>query len=192
MSVLVSFPTPEPISSREVLRFAGGEASPELFSECIAEAKGKFSFKVCYTELSVSVEGDVCDFGLFSVSSGALAKNLRSCKRVLLFCATVGVGTDRLIAKYTRTAPSRALMLSALGSERIEALCDAFCLEFAKERGVRLRPRFSPGYADLPLDIQRDIFSILDPSRRIGVTLGERLLMTPTKSVTAFVGIEEN
>ena len=191
MSVLVSFPTPLPISFREALRYAGGgEASDELIRECVAEAEDSFTYKVCYTELSVSVDGELCDFGLFSVNSRALAKNLGSSKRALLFCATVGVGPDRLIAKYTRTSPSRALMHSALGSERIEALCDAFCLDFAKEQGVKLRPRFSPGYADLPLDIQKNIFSILEPSRRIGVTLGERLLMTPTKSVTAFVGIE--
>ena len=39
----------------------------------------------------------------------------------------VGADIDRLIAKHSRLSPSRALMLQAIGAERIEALCDAFC-----------------------------------------------------------------
>lgn len=33
------------------------------------------------------------------------------------------------------------------------------------------------------------IFSLLDCPKRIGVTLGDTLLMSPSKSVTAFIGI---
>ena len=59
---------------------------------------------------------------------------------------------------------------------------------FRKE-GLALRPRFSPGYGDLPLEFQRDFFRILRPQRRIGVTLTDACLMVPSKSVTALVGI---
>jgi len=52
-----------------------------------------------------------------------------------------------------------------------------------------LKPRFSPGYGDLPLETQREIFDVLDCSRRIGLMLNDSLLMSPTKSVTAFVGV---
>ena len=55
--------------------------------------------------------------------------------------------------------------------------------------GKFLKPRFSPGYGDLPLEMQRDIFRVLDCSRKIGLTLNESLLMSPSKSVTAIVGI---
>ena len=59
-----------------------------------------------------------------------------------------------------------------------------------KEKGVLLKPRFSAGYGDLPLTVQREIFSQLNPDRKIGLTLNESLLMSPSKSVTAFAGIE--
>jgi cobalamin-dependent methionine synthase I len=110
---------------------------------------------------------------------------------VLVFAATVGVGVDRAIAKYSRIAPSKAFMLSALGAERIEALCDAFCREYAFEKNVALTPRFSSGYGDCPLDVQRQIFYLLDCPKNIGLTLNDSMLMSPTKSVTAFVGIKE-
>ena len=86
-----------------------------------------------------------------------------------------------------------ALAVSALGSERVEALCDEFCNRLATEKGegVKVYQRFSPGYGDLPLEVQRDIFALLSPERAIGVTLGDGLLMSPTKSVSAIIGISE-
>lgn len=86
------------------------------------------------------IRDEHCDFGSFYVHSRQLAKNLDGCASVLLFGATVGVEIDRLIAKYGRISPARALMLQAIGAERIEALCDAFCREYAEENGVGLRP----------------------------------------------------
>ena len=56
--------------------------------------------------------------------------------------------------------------------------------------GKTLAARFSPGYGDLPLEFQREIFRALDVPRRIGVSLGSSCLMSPSKSVTAIVGIK--
>ncbi len=174
------------IDSSEVLRYAGccGESEFTLPS-CPRVSQG-----VCYLVLAVNIYQGECDFGFFKVKSQSLAKNLAGCKRVLVFAATVGMNFDREIAKYTRLSPSRSLLVSAMGTERVEALCDTFVKEYKERNGVNLRPRFSPGYGDLPLEAQRDIFALLDPAKRIGITLGASLLMTPTKSVTAFVGIE--
>ena len=83
-------------------------------------------------------------------------------------------------------------MMQAIGAERIEALCDAFCDDMEKEMGVSLRPRFSPGYGDLPLSVQKDIISLLEAPKRIGLSLNDSLLMSPTKSVTAFAGISNS
>lgn len=181
-----------PYNEREILRYAGcrGEdaQSVSLMRSCIEEARGVLTYKVCCCQVPVKVSDDGCDFGSFTVSSKDLAKNLSGCCRAVVFAATVGFGIDRLISKYTRLSPSRALMLQALGAERIEALCDAFCGEF-EERGYAVRPRFSPGYGDAALSVQSDIFSLIDPPRKIGLCLGGNLLMSPTKSVTAFMGI---
>ena len=131
-------------------------------------------------------------FGDTCVDSHDLAVALRGCERVVLFAATVGHTIDRLIARYGKIAPSRALLLQAIGAERVEALCNRFCDELAKEaraRGLATRPRFSPGYGDLSLELQRELFRILDCPRRIGLSLNQSLLMSPTKSVTALVGL---
>ena len=149
------------------------------------------SYRLCYAEFPFAIRDGELDLGFARVRSGALAKNLAGCTHVVVFAATVGLGLDRLIAKYSRLSPTRALALQALGAERVEALCDAFETDLCLASfGGRIHARFSPGYGDLPLDFQREIFRLLDPPRRIGLTLNESLLMSPTKSVTAIIGIE--
>lgn len=184
------------VNVREALRYAGcsGENDEilELFHSCVDEAESLLKYNVCYCVLDAKIRGNICDFGLFSVQSEKLAKNLSCCERVLLFCVTVGTALDRLIAKYVQLSPSRAVMLQALGTERVESLCDTFCEDFGVENSVVLKPRFSPGYGDLSLDTQKDIFSVLNCPKNIGVYLNDSLLMSPSKSVTAFAGIGGN
>ncbi|MBQ7177924.1 MAG: hypothetical protein IJS08_10975 [Victivallales bacterium] len=193
-----SFPEP-PLDRREALRYAGArELPPEqasLFDDCIAELLPLLSYKVCWRFFPVVVatasspsKCEELDLGFVKVKSKSLAANLSGCEKILLFAATVGIAPDRLVAKYGRISPVKALFCQAIGAERIEALCDMFCDEIASQEGP-LRPRFSPGYGDLPLELQSDIFAVLDCSRKIGLSLTNSLLMTPTKSVTALAGI---
>ena len=188
---IMSFPEP-PLDRREALRYAGArELPPEqasLFDECVAELLPLLSYKVCWRFFHIAANGDELDLGFVKVTSKSLSANLAGCGKLLLFAATVGIAPDRLVAKYGRISPVKALFCQAIGAERIEALCDAFCNEIASQEGT-LRPRFSPGYGDLPLELQSQIFSVLDCNRKIGLSLTSSLLMTPTKSVTALAGI---
>jgi hypothetical protein len=178
---------------REILRYMGcKESSAEiegLIDRAIREADGKIGGKVCYRTLDISRRDGGIDLGFALTESRDLKKALAGCDRVVLFAATIGLELDRLIYRYGRTSPSLALCLQALGAERIEALCDEFCA-FLTDSGLSPRPRFSAGYGDLPLELQKDIFRALDCSKQIGLTLNDSLLMSPTKSVTAIVGIK--
>lgn len=196
-SVIFSKVYSEPeFCQKEILHYAGcGQANSELLSlceDCIKEVRSQLTYKVCYRELDVAISNDCCDFGVFSLHSKNLAANLSGCEKVIVFAATVGVGIDRLITKYGHISPSRALMISAIGAERIEALCDMFCNDISKAMKVGLKPRFSPGYGDLSINTQKNIFSVLDCSKRIGISLNDSMLMSPSKSVTAFIGITDN
>ncbi len=175
------------IDISEILRYAGCKAAtPEinnLISECISEVSDRLSYRVCYQEYEIVRDGDYLVFGGIRTNSETLKKALKGCERVLIFAATIGVELDRMILKYSRIKPSRALILQALGTERIESLCNLFC------GGMKLRPRVSPGYGDIPLDMQRVIFRLLDCPRKIGLTLNEQCIMSPTKSVTALAGV---
>ena len=79
-------------------------------------------------------------------------------------------------------------MLEAVGTERIEALCDAFS-GYAAETYGGLKARFSPGYGDFALEIQREFLDILNASKTVGIVLSDGGVMIPEKSVTAVMGI---
>lgn len=186
------------VNERECLRYAGcnfKEASVEerqLFEVCLAEVESKLTYKVCWGRFPVKKDGTKLDLGFAKVDSAGLAKNLESCEEIILFAATIGLELDRMIRRYTSLSPAKGLFFQAIGAERIESLCDAFCAEMKETlaaEGKYLKPRFSPGYGDLPLELQKDIFRVLDCPRKIGLTLNESLLMSPTKSVTAIIGI---
>lgn len=185
-----------PICEKEILRYLGimdGDSKMNsLIAECLEELRSKLNYKLCYCELPVELEGGCCGFGSFSLQSKDLEKNLAGCDKVVFFAATIGVEIDRLIKKYGMLSPSKAVVFQAIGAERIEALCDMFCKEYAQEHQIILKPRFSPGYGDLELITQKIFFEILDCSKHIGVALNESLLMSPSKSVTAIAGIKRS
>ncbi len=184
------------VDLREVLRYAAcremAQDVLELARQSVELAENALRPQVCWRETDVRVDGDTVDFGFACFSSQKLAQRLRGCSKAIVFAATVGLELDRLIARYGRLSPARGLMLQSLGSERIEALCDKFCAELAQEyavRGLHTGLRFSPGYGDLPVETQREMFRVLECEKRIGVYLNESLLMSPSKSVTAIVGL---
>jgi len=190
-----TYPAP-PYDRAEILRYAGArEASPDiliLLEDCLAELESKLTFQVCWTEAPLTVQGTELRMGSISASSAALATHFALCSQVILFAATVGIGLDRLITRYSRLSPVKALLFQAIGAERIECLCDMFCRDMAAQQaalGKGVTRRFSPGYGDLPLDLQSSLFRVLDCPRKIGLTLNQSLLMSPSKSVTALMGI---
>ncbi len=185
-----------PINEREILRYAGVKKASEeildLLRSSLEIAKDKLSYRLCYCELPVSICEDHVNIGDLHISSEDLKNNLCGCDSAILFAATLGNEFDRLIAKHSSLSPAKAVMLDAIGTERIEAIANTFNDEIKNEsslRGKKTAPRFSAGYGDLPLELQRDIFALLDPAKRIGLTLNQSLLMSPSKSVTAIIGV---
>lgn len=136
--------------------------------------------------------GNLIDLGCLRTNSRNLARNLSGCGEVVLFAATLGSGVDTLIHRASITGITKGVILQAAAAAMIEAWCDENQEQIRiqmEARGLFLRPRFSPGYGDLPLECQRDIVRVLKTAKEIGLTLTESCLMTPVKSVTAFIGV---
>ncbi len=179
-----------PFNKQEICRYAGlkgafGETLMPTLSECMTECEPLLTPRFCYCVMDRET--------LFRQVQGArdsqgLLAAIKDSDKVLIFAATIGVGLDRLLVKYGDISPLKLLFMQAIGAERIEALCDILCQEWQKEYGC-IGGRFSPGYGDFPLAAQKDIFRILQCEKKIGLTLTDSLVMTPTKSVTAIVGL---
>ncbi|MCR5583815.1 MAG: hypothetical protein K6F63_00065 [Lachnospiraceae bacterium] len=156
------------------------EGMPERIDKALKVLLPVFDGKVCF------MESDVPD-----VESVDLKRHLVGCKKVLLMAATIGAEADRERMRAAVKSPVDQLIYDAVGTEAIENVCDTFCKDMEGRYG-KLTSRFSPGYGDLPLEYQKDMITVLDTNRKIGVSLTDSLLMSPTKSVTAIIGIKEN
>jgi hypothetical protein len=191
------------VDRKETLRYLGyyNHPSPErteegallnemkgLFDECESNILSAQNLTACYDIYDI-VLGQPLNLGFATVNSLALERNLQGCKKIVLFAATAGVGVDRLIVKYNKLSPARAVVYQAMGAALIEQWCDIIHGNFQKNLGAN-KSRFSCGYGDLPLTLQRDIFTALNVTKNLGITLSDNCFMTPTKSVTAIIGIK--
>ena len=130
-------------------------------------------------------------FADVTLTSRDLGANLAGCSKVALMATTIGPQVDALIRRYSSTDSVYASILQATGAMFIEKVVDLVNAEIktiAGTQGLKTKPRYSPGYGDVPLEVQKDFFRLL-PCTRIGLTLMDTLIMAPEKSVTAFVGI---
>ena len=187
------------ISRQEVLRYlhcsnnVKEEKILALVDKYIYQMQPLLACKACFKYFPVSFSADrTLHLGFCETNSADLKKTLDGCREILLFVATIGISVDRMIQKQSLLSPLHALAAQAVGTAAIESFCDLLCKRFAEKEsknGRYLRPRFSPGYGDLSLDIQQDIIRHLDCNRKIGITLTSSLQMLPSKSVSALVGL---
>ena len=121
-----------------------------------------------------------------------LKAHLTGCDRAAVFCATLGAEADALIRRTERLDMGRALTLDCCASAAIEAVCDRIETELQEKfPGYSFPFRYSPGYGDLPLEVQGPILELLDAPRRAGLCATANHLLTPRKSVTALLGVAE-
>ena len=174
-----------------------GQASPSeesLANSAVEKASATLSPQVCYVICDVICGEDYVDLGFGRICSNSLKKLLENCGSAIVFAATSGAAADRLISTGKAMGVSTALAFDAAATAFTESLCDSFCEHITETLtpAEALTMRFSPGYGDVPLDLQKDIFRILDCPKNIGLTLTDSLLMVPSKSVTAIMGITHN
>lgn len=123
--------------------------------------------------------------------SGTLAKHIAGCDSAFLACGTIGPRFDAFQRRVSVGSGLDALIAQAIGAALVEKLMDETEAEIRAELAgdESLLPRYSPGYGDFPLSAQRQLFALLDAPRAVGVSLTDDLLMVPTKSVSAVIGV---
>lgn len=126
---------------------------------------------------------------------GQSAQNLLKNSFAVIFMAvTIGPGLETRISRYTEEKQfEKTLILDAIGSESAEAAADAvnnYLQILARQTKASLTRRYSPGYGDLPLDFQKDMYTELSLDS-LGVSIDENSVLFPRKTVTALIGVEE-
>lgn len=157
----------------------------ESFQELEVLAEPKFVYRVC----PISFQDDAwISIETLRVQSKDLCKNLSGCRETVVFGATLGTEVDRQLRKYEVVNIARAVVFQACAAAYLEAYCDEIQSSFGNEH---TRPRFSPGYGDFSILHQKEILQLLDASKKIALTMTEGYMLSPSKSVTALIGIED-
>lgn len=127
--------------------------------------------------------------------SQALAKLLVNCQEVLFMGATAGKRIVNSIEKnFQGKNITGAVVFDGVASQMADAALDwivSYCnRQLRRENKYLTERRFSAGYGDFSLDNQRIIWETLK-LKRLGVSLTEKNMFIPEKTVTALAGILE-
>lgn len=156
---------------------------------CVEELEKSISCKFSAVRTSVMFrDGKFVDCGFGEVLSTSLSKNLKDCRECFVFTVTLGIGVDRYLGKLALTSPSNHFIADAFASAYAESAADK--VETFLCGNLKHRPRFSPGYGDLDLSCQAKVLELTTAGRLLGISLNKSLLMSPMKTITAIVGIE--
>lgn len=188
------------IQVEEVLRYLGaGHGAPAELRQTVEQMARQISqrfaprwvYRVC--EITHRADG-VFLLELQMLLTGQMAAAmLAECHHAALLACTAGAEFDAFLRAEQARDMSRAVIVDACGGALAEAGCDAAEQELsARFPNQFLTDRFSPGYGDLPLNLQPGICDALNAQRRIGITVGSSFLMNPCKSVTAVIGIADH
>ncbi|MBQ6401977.1 MAG: methionine synthase [Firmicutes bacterium] len=126
----------------------------------------------------------------------SIQKHLEGCDQSALLAVTAGTEIDALIRKWQTAGMAMALLLDTGASVLVEQIADEAEAQLEAEITARapgrfFTPRFSPGYGDYPLSCQRDLLTLVDAPRKIGLTLTAGNMMVPSKSITALIGLSD-
>ena len=191
----------EHINVKEAVRYMGmGNNKPDertalLIDECEKELlkviEPKFVYRVfdvAHKENGVEVIGTPLFLG-----GNDICRHLEGCSKCVLFAATISSGVDRKLRAYEAEDMAKAMIADCLASAAVEQVCDIVD-NTVKEKlsGYNQTWRFSPGYGDLPISVQRVFLDVLNAQKFIGLNATENNILTPRKSVTAVIGLSKN
>lgn len=110
-----------------------------------------------------------------------IKRHLGDCCSALVCAATLGDGFDRMLRRLQVNDMAGAVILDSMSAVYLEDFINRKC---------GTSRRYSPGYGDFPLSVNRDIIAALNASVRIGLCVTDEYILTPQKSITGIVAIE--
>lgn len=178
-------------AARGFLRMGAGcdglfDEAEKLLLERIAP---KFVYRVF--NLGFNDAGVDCG-GVLTLPGEDIKRHLSGCERAALTCVTLGDGAEAAVRTAASVSGALGAVTDAAASAMAELAADAAEKRILAELGVKKSvSRFSPGFGDLPLEIQGAFLGALNAKRTLGVGLSKGGLMLPRKTVTAVIGVKK-
>lgn len=192
----------EKINRQEVLKYLsyrGSEIPIEinnLIDECIKEVIEISNPKYIYQIFNIDRREDkvFLENSNFELQGGDIKQLLENSSSCILLAATLGIRIEQVIRTLQIRDLAKSIIMDSCASSAVESICNQITENIRssiEKKGKYTTDRFSPGYGDLPIEIQKDFIGVLDARRKIGINLSSSGIMIPRKSVTAIIGISE-
>ncbi|MFI3116129.1 MAG: methionine synthase [Clostridia bacterium] len=186
------------LDEKEVFRYLGyGNNKVDLETlnsvlEITELLKSTKSFKTIYKVFDIThiEEGVFLEGTTLTLTGNDIKKLLSQSKKCVLMAVTLGQELENLSRTMSIKDISLSVILDACASSMVEDLCNQLENSIDIE-DMFFTDRFSPGYGDLPLDIQKPIINILNAPKTIGLNVTSSGIMIPRKSITAVLGIAD-
>ncbi|MBU2044977.1 MAG: methionine synthase [Candidatus Omnitrophica bacterium] len=126
--------------------------------------------------------------------SSLLVSVFPNASELILIGATSGSDIITAIENCQKQDLTRGVVFDAAASETVdlclEWICDYFNRLLKRENKQLTAKRISCGYGDFRLENQKIIYELLE-LEKLGVSLSDKYILKPEKSVTAVVGVIE-
>lgn len=139
-----------------------------------------------------SPRGVLLEGTAFSLEGHDIARHLEGAREAALMVVTLGLASESVLRRESLLNPTDGLLVDACASSLVESAANELSrlvAERARERGMRVGSRFSPGYGDFPLSAQRGFLDAVGASKALGVSVTQGDLLVPSKSITAVAGL---
>ena len=195
---------PVSIEPREVLRFLGYRTDSGQVQEGIqrlVQSQIDRSYRLIQPQALFCIfPSCLCSRGKIKLENerefavGKVAQNWTGLKYLALAVCTIGPALEREVSRlFSVDEYAAAVMLDSAGTAAVESISDYvnnIVCQQALSKGLGVTPRISPGYGNWALQEQGIVFALL-PGDKIGVTLTEKQMMQPRKSLSFAIGIGE-
>ena len=190
------------LDRNEALRYMGHRGSgvdgqlEKIISKCekdvLDAVHPRFVYKVC----GISDEKDkgilIQGTNLY-LTGNSIKNHLAGCEKAVLMAVTISADADRLIRVAQIRDMAEAVATDSLCSVAVEQACDKAELIIKEQNPEYYQTfRFGIGYGDLPISLQERFLQVLNAPKQIGLNVSSTNMLTPTKSVTAVIGLSKN
>jgi len=167
------------------------DVTKKLISECrkVMEPKGGYVHMKAIPDQN---PGEIAIPGMRFQAGKTIVKMVKGSELFVFFVATAGPGPEKMAKTLMEEgqyleAYITDLIASALAEKAAQYMHDHIKETWAG-KGFKISNRYSPGYCGWKVDEQQKLFSLF-PEGSCGITLSSSSLMSPIKSVSAFVGV---
>ncbi len=180
------------------LGYAGQQVDDALLARfhaladiCERDIEPTYAWEIFDIDVDAAIQVTLKDCGLVLLGAD-ISRHLTGAKKVALMACTLGMDSEREYRRLAAISPADATMFGSCCSALVEAAANAAekqVVAAAAQAGLVTNWRYSPGYGDLPLDVQPAFLRALDAQRRLGITVTATNMLVPVKSITAVIGL---